>query len=97
MYRQTLALIAVVFVAGAAHAQSDERNESRRDHQGPPEAALQACSNSLQGDPCSFAGRHGDPVEGSCEAPDDRPLACRPEGGGRPTPHNINIDDTTRQ
>jgi hypothetical protein len=81
MYRCLIALIATVLVAGAAYAESDEDTKPHRGHRGPPEVALEACSNSVQGDPCSFEGRHGESLEGNCEAHDDQALACRPEGG----------------
>ena len=81
MYRCLIAFIAVTFIASTAHAQSDEGNRSRPDHRAPPEAALEACANSGQRDPCSFEGMRGDTVRGACEVPDDLPLVCRPEGG----------------
>lgn len=81
MYRSLIALFATLLIAGAAYADSEQDNKPRRDHRGPPEVALEACSNSVQGDPCSFEGRRGDALQGTCEAPDDKPLACRPEGG----------------
>lgn len=81
MNRSLIALSATLFLVGAAYADSDQESEPRRDHRGPPEAALEACSTLVQGDPCSFEGRRGDALEGTCEAPDDKPLACRPEGG----------------
>ena len=80
MYQNLIALVAIVLLASTAYAESEEKGESHRDHRGPPEVALEACSNSVQGDPCSFEGRRGEPLEGSCEAPSDKPLACRPEG-----------------
>ncbi len=83
MNRSLIALIATTLLATTAYAESDQENQPRREHRGPPEAALEACSNSVQGDPCSFEGRHGDALEGTCEAPDDKPLACSPEDGPR--------------
>ena len=81
MNRSLIALSAMLFLVGTAYAESDQENNQRREHRGPPEAALEACSSSVQGDPCSFEGRRGDALEGTCDAPDDKPLACRPEGG----------------
>lgn len=81
MYRSLIPLMATMMIIGTASAESDDENKPRREHRGPPEAALEACSTSVQGDPCSFEGRRGDTLEGTCEAPDDKPLACRPEGG----------------
>ena len=81
MVRNLIALIATGLVASTAFAQSNEEERPKREHRAPPEVALEACSSSVQGDPCSFEGRQGEALEGSCEAPDDKPLACRPEGG----------------
>lgn len=81
MNHSLITLIATLLLAGTAYAESDQDNKSSREHRGPPEAALEACSTLVQGDPCSFEGRRGDTLEGTCEAPDDKPLACRPEGG----------------
>ena len=73
-------LIATLLLVGTAHAESDQENKERREHRGPPEVAMESCSSSVQGDPCSFEGRRGDTMEGTCEGVDDKPLACRPEG-----------------
>lgn len=81
MHRNLIALIATMTIAAAARAEPERENKPRREHRGPPAAALEACSTAVQGDPCSFEGRRGNAVEGTCEAPDDKPLACRPEGG----------------
>ncbi len=81
MNRGLIVLISSLLLIGTAYAESDQENKPRREHRGPPEVALEACSNSVQGDPCSFAGRRGDALDGTCEAPDDKPLACRTEGG----------------
>lgn len=81
MNQTILPLMVSLLLVGTAHAQSDEENEPRRDRRGPPQEAVEACSTLVQGDPCSFEGRRGNAVEGSCEAPEDKPLACRPEGG----------------
>jgi hypothetical protein len=52
----------------------------------PPQEALDACKSLRAGDACSFSDAKGT-TEGSCWAPEDKPLACRPEGapdaGGR--------------
>ena len=80
MNHSLIALIATTLLVGTAYAESDDENKPRREHRGPPEAALEVCASSVQGDSCSFEGRRGDALEGTCEAPDDKPLACRPEG-----------------
>jgi hypothetical protein len=82
MYRSLIALTATIFIVGTAFAESDQENKPRREHRGPPEAAFEACSNSVQGDPCSFEGRRSDTVEGNCDTPpEEQILACKPEGG----------------
>jgi 4-amino-4-deoxy-L-arabinose transferase-like glycosyltransferase len=49
--------------------------------QGPPQAALDACSNSTQGAACSFVGQNGNTIDGSCITPPNlSTLACAPQG-----------------
>ena len=81
MYRSLIALAATALIAGGAFAESEQDNEPHREHRGPPPAALEVCSNLVQGDSCAFDGNRGDTLQGTCEAPEDKPLACRPEGG----------------
>lgn len=81
MNHKFIASIVSLLLVSTAYAESDDANKPRREHRGPPEAALEACSGAVQGDPCSFEGRRGDTLEGTCEAPAEKPLACRPEGG----------------
>ena len=80
MYRSLITLIATIIISGAASADSERAHRTDGEHRGPPAEALEACSSSVQGDPCSFEGRRGEQLDGTCEAPDDKPLACRPEG-----------------
>ncbi len=73
-----LALTACV-TTNLAKAQSDGQGGKRR---GPPAEAIEACASSSEGDSCSFAGRGGDTIEGSCIVPrSEDSLACAPEGG----------------
>lgn len=81
MNRSLIALTAGLLLAGAAYADSDQQERSRGEHRGPPEVALQACAAAVQGDACSFEGRGGEQLQGTCFAPEDKPLACKPEGG----------------
>ena len=76
-----IAFLFALLIVGQAYAENERENERRGEHRRPPAAALEACASSVQGDPCSFEGRRGEAVEGTCEAPDDKPLACRPSGG----------------
>lgn len=45
---------------------------------GPPPEALAACKSQSAAAACSFAGRDGNKVNGTCWAPESKPLACRP-------------------
>ena len=77
MNRILIALATLLLMFSSAHAGDDDKRP-KREHRGPPPVALEACESSVQGDPCSFEGRRGETLEGTCEAPDDKPLACRP-------------------
>jgi 4-amino-4-deoxy-L-arabinose transferase-like glycosyltransferase len=49
--------------------------------QGPPPAALEACSGQTQGSACSFTMQNGNTIEGSCITPPNiSELACAPQG-----------------
>ena len=76
-------LASILFIATAI-AKDGENEDRQREHGKPPEVALEACAAAVQGDPCSFIGRRGEALGGTCEAPEDKPLACRPEGGPPP-------------
>ena len=75
----TLAIAGVLLFAGEAAA-DDSSGKQRR---GPPPVALEACSAAVEGDPCSFEGRRGTTLDGTCESREDKPLACRPDGHGK--------------
>lgn len=89
MIRSLFTITATLLLVASTYADDRQENESRREHRGPPEVALEACASSVQGDPCSFEGRRGETLEGTCEAPDDRPLACRPEGHPKKDPMEL--------
>jgi len=76
-----------ILLSGAASAEDEDKKEQQREHRKPPEVAFEACAAAVQGDQCSFEGRRGESLEGSCEAPADKPLACRPEGAPPPRSH----------
>ena len=49
--------------------------------QGPPPAALEACSGQSQGASCSFTTQNGNTIEGACiMPPNTSELACAPQG-----------------
>lgn len=88
MTRLITTLLVTTLMTGTSYAQDNTDGKPKIDLRGPPEAALEACASSVQNDPCSFEGRHDEIVEGTCEAPDDKPLACRPEHGKPKKPHD---------
>ena len=79
-----LACLTLLFLTTAnTVAEETVDRDQNREHRRPPPAAFEACATAIQGDRCSFAGRNEERVEGSCEAPADKPLACRPDRAPR--------------
>ena len=76
------ALAGTLLLAGAAAADNSSEKQ-RGERRGPPQVAVEACAAAVEGDPCSFQGRRGNTLEGSCASRDDKPLACRPDGHGK--------------
>lgn len=77
--KTTITILAFIFAAHANAGESDEeRNKERKLRKAPP-AALEACSSLVEGDPCSFTGRRDEEIQGSCFAPPEKTLACRPD------------------
>jgi hypothetical protein len=88
MKHLVIAMTALLLVTGSANASDEDDKRPRAEHRGPPPVALEACASSVQGDPCSFEGRRGELLEGTCEAPTDKPLACRPADTHHPQQHD---------
>lgn len=79
-----LLIIGITLVALCTHtamAQYDDNGQGRRGHRGPPQVALDACASATEGDSCSFTGRRGEIVEGTCEIKRNDQMVCFPEGG----------------
>ncbi|PVE41022.1 hypothetical protein [Limnohabitans planktonicus] len=75
--------VSLALSGGMLYAQSAPGGDSRRP---PPPEALAACKTLKSGKDCSFNGPHGS-VQGTCWAPADKPLACKPRhmpAGGMP-------------
>ncbi|MEM9336125.1 MAG: hypothetical protein AAGA33_14860 [Pseudomonadota bacterium] len=81
MIRPLIALSVSILLAGAAHAEPEDEENTERKRRGPPEVAFEACASSVEGDPCAFEGRRGETVDGTCKTKQERPLVCVPEGG----------------
>ena len=87
----SIGLIALTSITGASlyAQQQPERPERGRT---PTDAMLQACVAKAQQDSCGVVGKDNAITQGSCMAPQGRPLACVPTGasglnlGGPRTP-----------
>ena len=98
--RWTIPVAVVALSVGALSAASltaqegGGRNGGRQSGRqgGPPPEMLKACVNKSYGDVCTATGPQGRNISGTCFAPQDRPLACRPQNArdnspvGGPTP-----------
>ncbi len=101
-FAAALALVGAAFtfsvcLGDAAHAQPAGASAGRPDggqraggqRPQPPQEALAACKSLTSGAACSFTAPQGS-VSGSCWAPQNMPLACRPKdgpaAGGHPAP-----------
>ncbi len=73
----TLGLALVLSACASAERPAGDR-EGRGRH-GPPPEAIEACASASEGSSCSFTGRRGDTLQGTCEIIRDDQLACVPE------------------
>lgn len=87
---QRLGVAALLLAGLAVQAQSQGQGQGQPpggqggEHRGPPPEALAACKSLKAGAECSFTGRDRT-VKGTCFAPENKPLACRPKDmGDRP-------------
>ena len=83
--RNVAATLLCVLTLHSALAAAQPENGKRR---GPPPEAIAACADASQGDSCSFTGRQGEDLQGSCITPPraSDELACLPQGM-RPPEH----------
>lgn len=77
---RTLSIVAA-FAASLTLLQTVSAEQPRLGKRGkPPQVALDACANAAEGNACSFEGRRGDTLSGSCAIARSGDLACLPEG-----------------
>ncbi|MEM9401230.1 MAG: hypothetical protein AAGA44_01945 [Pseudomonadota bacterium] len=88
MIRPLIAVPLSLMLMGIACAEPDDTDENTGEkRRGPPDVAFEACASAVEGDPCSFEGRRGEAVKGSCTPRGEHPLVCVPEGG--PPKHRL--------
>jgi hypothetical protein len=76
--RIAIAILFTLSIPTLAMARGDgDRPPQRRGS--PPQVALDACASAELSAPCSFVGRRGEELTGTCESIQDQ-LACVPEG-----------------
>ena len=81
--------LTLALACGAAVAQPRPGDAPPAGHNGPSAEALAACKTLKAGDACQFTGERG-AASGSCWAPQDKPLACRPKDAPAP---GANVSD----
>lgn len=88
MQRTSILLALSILALAAPLAAQDGRRGPP--HGGPPPEALAACTSHARGAVCTFTGRGGESLTGTCVSPDaSLPLACMPAGGpGGHGPHS---------
>lgn len=74
----SIAVAMAALVSGHVLADETAGERPEREHGRPPKVAVEACAAAVPGDACSFEGRQGEQLDGSCFAPEGKPLACRP-------------------
>ncbi len=57
-------------------------------HRGPPPEAIEACKTLSKGDACTVP-LHDHSLAGTCQGPEGKPLACRPNEPPPPPPEAI--------
>ena len=86
-FSMLVAVVITSFIAVPAFAESegyegreDSQGRGPRGHRGPPPEAIEACSGKASGDVCSFTGRRGEDLEGTCGIGrgGETQIACRP-------------------
>ena len=81
--RVTSALVCFAMLAAPAFADDESGEGKKRFKRMPPDVVFEACSASVEGDPCSFQGRRDETVSGTCINPPveelEGTLVCRPD------------------
>lgn len=81
--RTALASLVLALCSAAAVAQPKPGGRSPDARGGPPAEALAACKALKADNSCSFTTDRGE-AQGTCWAPEGKPLACRPKDAPAP-------------
>ena len=76
-------LFAILNPISHSFAADDDSRGQGNGRRGPPQEALEACASGSAGDACSFTGRNNQQMSGTCFAPQEKKLACKPAGHNR--------------
>jgi len=81
--RLLMALTLCFTAAATPWAVADTNGQDRGARRGPPQEAFSACASQTEQAQCSFNGRRGETVSGSCLVPrsGDSGLVCVPADG----------------
>lgn len=80
MRRIEIAILSTLLVTTAAHTSLAQTPNGEGHPPGPPAEAIAACKSLSSGAQCSFSSDRG-AINGTCWAPEGKPLACKPAGG----------------
>lgn len=77
-----------LILSACAFAEQPAGDREERGRRGPPPEAIEACASASAGGSCSFTGRRGETLKGTCETVREEQLVCVPENaperpGGR--------------
>ena len=78
-------LLALAAQAQMSGSNGPQGGPGAGEHKRPPPEAIEACKGKSADAPCSFTGREGRQVSGTCFSPPPRPdgdkppMACKPE------------------
>jgi len=80
MNKTTLIAFGIIMLAaGAAYGHDGDCSDGdKKGRRGPPQQAIQVCTELSEGDGCEFIGRRDDSVSGNCLSGRDQ-LVCVPE------------------
>jgi len=92
---QLLLANAVCVALFAPSAFADRGDGEGRERRGPPQEAIDACAALVEGDACSFTGRRDKEMTGTCFAPSESTLACKPDNFKKRRHHHHDHDHDT--